>query len=168
MNSLISKSVYKNGIEMRIFNQRNNKEVVYKDKLPPNLGHNMSFDDSIFHYRESMLLNLDIERLHATDKFRYYSTKNYRNSFFIHPNEDVYFEIYLNITDTLCYDTDRIGYADLKKGNEYYSKLYLASDSTTVKSELPRHILKTIEANHVKVYHGIIESKNRIPIKVLE
>jgi len=80
----------------------------------------------------------------------------------------LYFEYYLNISDTILDENFRGGFADLKKGVNYYAKLSIASDSTNYKNDLPRAILKSIEANHVKVYHGIIESKNKVPIKVLE
>lgn len=36
------------------------------------------------------------------------------------------------------------------------------------KPDLTKEVLKTIEANNVKVYHGIITSNNKIPIKVLK
>ena len=66
------------------------------------------------------------------------------------------------------YEDTRFNYAHLKKNIKYSSKFFIPSDSSNYKSELPNDILKTIEANNVKVYNGIIESKNKVPIKVLE
>lgn len=42
------------------------------------------------------------------------------------------------------------------------------SDSTNYKKFLSRPILKTIDENNYKVYHGIIESKNTLPIEFVK
>lgn len=66
------------------------------------------------------------------------------------------------------FDKERNQYVCLEKNKKYYAKIELCSDGKYYKSSLPWNFLKTIEANNVKVYHGIIESENSVPIKVLE
>lgn len=58
-------------------------------------------------------------------------------------------------------------YGNLSKGINYYGTLSIASDTSNYRKNLPRDILQTINENNAKVYHGIIESKNKVPIKVL-
>lgn len=161
------KGLFKKGMILKIFNEKDNKEIYYKDELPSDFGPNRSFNDSISQNLNSQIQNLELERLNSTDKFIYYSTKDFRNNFFIHPKEKIYLEVYLNITGILPFEHDRMHYADLSNKNKYYGKLFFVSDSTSYKTELPRHILKTIGENEIKVYHGIIESKNEVPIKII-
>ena len=163
-NSLFNQSVSKNDVSLRIHSKKDNREVNYKE-LPFSFGSNKSLRDSAVRYNFEHI-TLDLERLKASDKFRYYANKEQNNHFFIHPKEKLFFEIYINLTDTLNSEYGRSRFAYLKRGNDYFAKMYLTSDSTTIKSELPRNILKTIKENNVTVYHGILESKNSIPVKV--
>lgn len=66
------------------------------------------------------------------------------------------------------YEDTRMNYAHLKESIKYYSTFFIPSDSTDFKKELPTNILQTIETNNVKVYNGVIESKNIIPVKVID
>jgi hypothetical protein len=166
-NDFLYKKVYKNGLYLNIFERTSNKEVDYSDKLP--FEHqNRSNCDSCCNFIQSIRLIKETERLKENDKISYYSTKDKRHYFFIHPKEKLFFKQYINLTDSMRYEDTRFNYAHLKKKLNYYSKLFIPSDSNNYKNVLPKDILKTIEANNVKVYHGIIESKNKIPIKVLE
>jgi hypothetical protein len=168
-NKLFTSSIYKNGITLKIFDKSTNNEVYYIDKFlsDANKDHK-PYADSIFVAKNFKRLHLELERLNSVNNFRYYATKENRYNFFIHPKEKLYFEMYLTLKDTLSYEYDRVRYVSLDKSKNYFARLFFASDSTTAKEELPRHILKTIEANNAKVYHGVIESKNIVPVKVLE
>lgn len=160
------KKIYKNGIFIGLY-EENNKEVVYSDKLP--FEHqNKSSCDSCYNFIQSIRLIKDVERLKESVKGGYYYTRDKRHYFFIHPKEKLFFKQYVNLTDSLRYEDTRINYAHLKKNIKYYSKFFIPSDSADFKKELPNDILKTINANNVKVYNGIIESKNKVPIKILD
>ena len=162
----LSKKIYKNGIFVRLYDTTN-KEVAYFDKLP--FEHqNKSNCDSYCNFLQSIRLVKDAERLKESIKGGYYHTKDKRHYFFIHPKEKLFFKQYINLTDSMRYEDTRINYAHLKRNIKYYSNFYIPSDSTDYKEELPRDILKTIEENNVKIYHGILESKNRVPIEVIE
>ncbi len=90
-------------------------------------------------------------------------------NFFIYPNQTLYFEYYVSIDKYNGESKQSSNVSiDYKTKQNYYATLSIASDSTNYKNDLPRDILKTIEANHVKVYHGIVESSNKVPIKIIE
>ncbi len=165
-DDFLSKKIYKNGIYVKIFDTTN-KEVTYSDKLFFEHQNKSDFD-SICNYKRSIKLVKETERLKEDFKMSYYSTKDIRHYFFIHPNERLFFKQYINLTDSLRYEDTRMYYAHLKKNIKYSSKFYIPSDSTDFKKQLPNNILKTIETNNVKVYNGVIESKNKVSIKVLE
>ncbi|WP_294734435.1 hypothetical protein [uncultured Flavobacterium sp.] len=165
-DNLLLKKVYKNGIYVSIY-EVNGKEVTYSDKLP--FEHkNKSICDSCCDFKQSMRLVKDIERLKESIEGGYYYTKDKRHYFFIHPKEKIYFKQYINLTDSLRYEDTRFNYAHLKKDIDYSSKFFIPSDSTDFKEELPKDILKTIEHNNAKVYHGRLESKNEVVIKVID
>lgn len=165
-NDSLSKKVYKNGIFVGIYDAIN-KEVAYSDKLSFEYQ-NKSDCDSYCNFLQSIRLVKDSERLKESIKGGYYQNKNKRHYFFIHPKETLFFKQYINLTDSMRYEDTRINYAHLKRYTKYYSNFYIPSDSTAYEKELPEDVLKTIKVNNVKVYHGIIESKNKVPIKVLE
>lgn len=165
-SDFLSKKIYKNGIFVSIYDGTN-KEVVYSDKLP--FEHqNKSTCDSCCNFIQSIRLVKDVERLKESINGGYYHVKDKRHYFFIHPKEKIFFKQYINLTDSMRYEDTRINYAHLKKNAKYSSRFFIPSDSIDFKKELPTNILKTIKVNNVKVYHGILESKNKVPIKVLE
>lgn len=100
------------------------------------------------------------------DYFRKYDWEYKR--LIINSNEEHYFEFPINLNKFDPFDTNREGLINLDKKKEYYCKLILVSDSTNYKNRLPRDILKTLEANNIEVYHGIIESTTKVPIKILD
>ena len=150
-----------------IFNSKDNKEVNYKtiSSFYPNYP---SKEDSNYSLIANKLMILNSKRLGYREPKRFDYSKGGYSNFFIHPNETLYFDYYINLTDTISNENFRVGYANLKKGVNYYAKLSIASDSSNYKNDLPRDILQTIKGNNAKVYHGIIESKNKVPVKVLE
>jgi hypothetical protein len=165
-NDYLSNKLYKNGIFIGI-NETNYKEVSCSNKFPFE-HNNKSKCDSCSSLLNLMTIVKDTERLKESIKGGYYHTRDKRHYFFIHPGEKLFFKQYINLTDSMRYEDTRINYAHLKKNKKYYSRFFIPSDSTDFKHELPKDILKTIEANNVKVYHGILESKNKVPVKVIE
>ena len=86
-------------------------------------------------------------------------------NFIIHPNETLYFEWFVN----LPYGNEmQKAHLNLDNDRNYYAKIFMFSDSTNYKKELSRTTLQTIKTNNIKVYHGIIESKNSVPVKIIE
>lgn len=158
--------IFKDGIYINIFDDKN-KEIEYYNKS--SLGNpNYSECDSCYNIISVKKIQLNNFRLKEKIEGGYFFTKDERLYFFIHPKEKIYFKTYFNLTDTIEYYNSSPYYANLKKNRKYKSFFSIISDSTNYKKELPSYILKTIEVNNVKVYHGIIESKNKVPIKVIE
>jgi hypothetical protein len=87
------------------------------------------------------------------------------SNFIIHPNETLYFEWFLNLPYG---NTIQNAYVKFDKEKEYSAEIEMFSDSVNYKKMLSRPILKTIEKNGYEVYHGVIKSKNRVPIKFIE
>ena len=88
---------------------------------------------------------------------------------FIYPNQTIYFEYYVSIDNSNNqYNQSSFVSIDYNSNKNYYATLSIASDSSNYKKILPNNILKTIEKNKIKVYHGIIESENKVPIKILD
>lgn len=78
-------------------------------------------------------------------------------SFFIHPNETLYFE------DVVWLPGNSEMGIRFIKNKSYTAHIEIASDSTTYKKDNTRQVLKTIEANGYKVFHGTIKSEN-VPV----
>lgn len=163
----LSRKVYKNGIHISVYETTTNKEVKYSDKLPFE-HHYKSNCDSTCNFIQSIGLVKETERLQEDKKLSYYGTKDKRHYFFIHPKEKLFFKQYINLTDSMRYEDARINYAHLKANVKYYSRFFIPSDSSTYREDLPSNVLKSIKANNARVYHGILESKNKVPVKVME
>jgi hypothetical protein len=153
----------KNGINMSIYDDKN-IEVKYFQPTK------CEFDSKSIDYKLDYLKGISVEekRLGYKHSIEYFKNTQREELFFIHPKEILFFECSINLNKPIKYNGNRLYYADLESKTNYYAKLKIVSDSSNYKNDLPRDILKTIEANNAKVYHGIIESKNRVPIKVLE
>lgn len=98
--------------------------------------------------------------------FNYYLGFGAEN-FFIHPGEIIYFERPIDLSSPVGYERVRSKFVDLDKNTSYSARVSIISDSTHLKSTLPRDILKTIKLNNAHVYHGKIMSLT-IPLKVIE
>lgn len=168
IDDFFTSAVYKKGINLRIFDNEN-KEVEYDKSLFP-YGFRDSDSESIaiYNHRSATILNLEIERLKEEDYFMYHTTSHLKHNFFIHPKEKIFFRMYLNLTDTLAYEDMRLNYAKIYSNKKYYCNLQLASDSSNYRKDLPKYILKRIKENNAEVFHGIIESSNTVPVKVIE
>lgn len=93
-----------------------------------------------------------------------YSKKVIDESLIIVPSKQkVFFETLIQSKKSNIYNES----IELTKG-KYEALFFIHSDSTNYKKRLPRNVLKTIDANNIKVYHGIIESSNKVPIKIIE
>jgi hypothetical protein len=160
---LSKKAVYNNGINLRIFSD-NNIETKYQIKRYRNS--NLDIGDCI----NFLINNFEAkqEKLGNKNSSKFFGLHERNNIFFIHPNETVFFEYTLNLNKPTVIDGVREGFVSLDNNTKYYATLSIASDSSNYKDVIPKDILKTIEANNVKVYHGIIESKDKVPVKVLE
>ncbi|PIF33470.1 hypothetical protein CLU81_4084 [Flavobacterium sp. 9] len=91
---------------------------------------------------------------------------NFNNSsFIIHSNETLYFEGFVNLPYG---DPIQNAHVDFDKNTKYSAEITMFSDSTNYKKMLSRPILKTIQKNGYEVYHGVIKSKNRVPVEFIE
>jgi hypothetical protein len=153
----------KNGINMSIYDDKN-IEIKY---FQPTKG---IFDSKSVDHKLDYLESISVEekRLGYKHPIEYFKNTQREELFFIHPNEILFFECSININKPIKYNGNRLYYANLESKNNYYAKLKIVSDSSNYKNDLPRDVLETIKINNVKVYHGIIESKDKVPVKVLE
>lgn len=85
-----------------------------------------------------------------------------KNNFVLHKGESKYFEI------LSYFPNSDYSFVNLNPNNEYTIGLLIYSDSTNYKKILSRTTLKTIKDNGYEVYHGIIKSNNKIPIKFVD
>lgn len=86
-------------------------------------------------------------------------------NFVIHPDETLYFEWFLNLPYGNIIQNAGINFDDKK---DYNAEITMFSDSTNYKKKLSRTVLQTIKENGYEVYHGIIKSKNKVPIKFVD
>lgn len=82
-----------------------------------------------------------------------------KNNFLLKKGESKYFEILYYFPES------NYSYVNLDKNKRYFFKMLIYSDSTDCIKFLSRPILKTINENNYKIYHGIIKSKNTVPIE---
>lgn len=85
-----------------------------------------------------------------------------KNNFLLPKGESRYFEI------LYYFPNSNYSYVNLKKDKKYNFKIIMYSDSTNYKKILSREMLKNLKENNYRVYHGIIESKNTIPVEVID
>lgn len=156
--------IKKNGVNMSIYDKKN-IEVQYFQPTKCEFD-NKSIDNAL-DYLEG--ISVEEKRLGYEHSIEYFKNTQREELFFIHPNETLFFECSININKPIKYNGNRSNYASLEsKVDYYYAKLKIISDSSNYKNDLPRDILQTIKANNAKVYHGVIESKNKVPVKVLD
>jgi hypothetical protein len=134
----------------------NNNNVRTYGFVPSNIS--KSNDD--FWKLQNVIANELEYKISGVEKY-YYDKEN----FVIHPNETLYFEsyIYLPIDGKFQFHNARFHYK-----TEYNAEIIMFSDSTNYKKKLSRTVLQTIKENGYQVYHGIIKSKNKVPIKFID
>ncbi|CCG52341.1 Hypothetical protein KQS_01745 [Flavobacterium indicum GPTSA100-9 = DSM 17447] len=167
-----NKNLYKNGFYFNIYDSSTKKEIEYNKIIVSNFFNEFKVKrnpyDSICSVNYLKIKNKEYERMGYVDNYSYFMTNEFRQSNFIYPNEKIYGQLYINLTDTMRYEDARIGFAKIYSKNKYYTKISLPSDSVNYKKKLPKHILQRIEENNFKIYHGFIECKNKVAVKVIE
>ncbi|WP_445721376.1 hypothetical protein [Flavobacterium sp.] len=159
---ILSKGIQKMGITLKIFNENGKEVEYYPAKQPTALENNCSFE-FIRNYNKFTNINLGYNPF----KYDYFKLNNLDKTFFIYPKQTIYFEYSLNLNRTLMNDEDRNKYVKLDPNKNYSAVIILESNSKLIDSNLPWNYLQSIEANQAEVYNGIIESSNKIPVKVL-
>jgi hypothetical protein len=158
-------SVYKNGVNISVFDSTVDKEVKYRDGLA-DYG---SFDTKSYYEFIKSEADSTSKRLGYENTLDYYNTFDIEDKrIFIHPDEELYFEYPIFLKKFDKYDGNRIGTVNLNTDKNYYATLSIASDGLLYAVKLPRDILKTIKVNNAVIYDGVVESKNKVPIKVLK
>jgi hypothetical protein len=110
---------------------------------------------------------IDSKNLGYNDVLIYDMLELDKFNFFIYPNQTLYFEYYVSIDKSISESKQSsIVSIDYTSNKNYYATLSIASDSSNYRKILPRNILKTIEKNNIKVYHGVLESENKVSIKI--
>lgn len=160
---LSKRAIYKNGVNLLIYD---NKNIEIKYEIMRYLNGGLEAETCINFMMEDFKRNEHL--LGNNIDLKYFGLYERNNMFFIHPNEIIYFQYSINLNRPTSFDAVREGFVSLNRDKDYFSKLSIASDSLNYKYVLPRDILQTIKRNNVKVYHGIIESKNLIPVKVID
>lgn len=89
------------------------------------------------------------------------------SNFIIYPNQTLYFEWYLCLpySDLDFNSTYSMPFNASKK---YKMQIAISSDSTNYKKYISRTDLQTLRHNNIKVYHGIVKSKNKIPVRFID
>ncbi|KGO89251.1 hypothetical protein [Flavobacterium suncheonense] len=85
------------------------------------------------------------------------------NNFILHPGEIKIIEgfVTLPVGDDLNSSSIKI-----EEGNKYFASIFICSDSTDL-DNLSKSEIKTIRDNGYKIFHGLIYSKNKVPIKII-
>lgn len=156
--------VYKNGVNILVFDEKG-KEIKYEHRR---IYYNNVNTELFYNFlmREADSTRTWLGYKSGLDYFEAFDLQNKR--VFIHPNEELFFEYPIFLKSWKEYDGNRLGFANLSTDKKYFCKISISSDSLNYKNVLPRDVLKTIEVNKVKVYNGLLESKNKVPIKVLD
>ncbi|THD29697.1 MAG: hypothetical protein DI588_18435 [Flavobacterium johnsoniae] len=138
-----------------IFLDEKDNRITIKDHIRERSECDLLDDDR----KKAILKGLDYPE-YELSRF-YYDQAN----FVIHPYETLYFEWYVNLPygNPLQYLS-----INIEKNKEYFAKIFIYSDTTNYKKNLSRTDLKIINENGYDIYHGIIESKNKVPIKIVD
>jgi hypothetical protein len=144
-----------NSIFINNYNEFSNNSSYFNHK-------NEKIQDFIDYYRkkdEDLLKSLNYD-------YSKYNTFCLKSNFAIHPGETIFFEYPLHLPyDNLDLDNSNFVF---KKGKEYFFKIQIFSDSTNLEKYLTRTDIKTIQENNYKVYHGVLESKNMVKVKIIK
>jgi len=85
-----------------------------------------------------------------------------KNNFFLKKGESKYFEI------LYYFPNSNYSFVNFEKNKKYHFKMVIYSDSTNCRKFLSKPVIKTLSENNYKIYHGIIESENVIPMKFID
>jgi hypothetical protein len=130
-----------------------------------------NFDECFMKYnlKESKELDDYSKLIDSSKNIYFYYKEKFKYNFFINPNETIYFESLVKICARSPFfnKNTTISYV-IKKNKKYWAKLYIYVDGNFKDNSMPWHILERIKTNNYKKFTGIIESKNKVPVKVLE
>ncbi len=139
----------------------NNAYVKFTDKNNKNVQiHNSYYSaDS-----SSNIITKDVYDYILAKELNYNFVQENQN-FVIRPNESIYFEYFI-VLPYGNYLEDNANWLDINDFNKkYFAEILFKSDSVNYKNFVSRTDLQTIKENGYHVYHGIIKSKNKIPIQ---
>lgn len=121
-------------------------------------------EDCKFVYRDNLnniakKLNYDFDGFikEVTDKI----------NFIIYPKQSLYLEWYVNLPFAEM-DSGQLYSLQFEENKKYNMEIVMSSDSTDYKKYISRTDLQTLKHNNIKVFHGIIKSKNKIPVKFID
>jgi hypothetical protein len=130
-----------------------------------------NFDECYFKYfmEENRKKNEYCKLIDSKKNISFYYEKEYKNNFFINPKESIYFETLIKIyAKKPLFDQKTTTFFAIQKDKLYFAKLYLYVDGNFKDNSMPWHVLERIKQNNYKKYHGIIESVNKVPLKIIE
>lgn len=130
-----------------------------------------NFDECFMKYnlKESKVLDDYSKLIDSSKNIYFYYKENFKYNFFINPNETLYFESLVKICARRpFFNKNTTTSYVIKKNKKYWAKIYLYVDGNFKDNSIPWHVLERIKTNNYKKFTGIIESKNKVPIKVLE
>ncbi|RXR17340.1 hypothetical protein EQG63_11160 [Flavobacterium amnicola] len=123
----------------------------------------INFSDSSFQNKLFEIMDEKSKKLGY--KLNGYTKDNIdKNKFFIHPKETIYFEKLVSLPIPDRFSSKLMFRIDRK----YMMSVFVYSDSTKSKDFLSRPDFKTITENGYEIYHGVIKSKNKVPIKFID
>lgn len=94
---------------------------------------------------------------------------DFKEGFFIHPKESIYFETYSKITEKNDNVLENVVMtASIEKQFNYYADFFIPCDSTKIKKYLSWEDLQNIKEKKAIIYKGIIKANKKIPIEVLD
>jgi hypothetical protein len=130
-----------------------------------------NFDDCFIKYslKEDTIFRNQIKLINQSKKIYFYYKENFKYNFFINPNETLYFENLVKICARKpLFNQNTTTSFVIKKNKKYWAKIYLYADGNFKDNSLPWHVLERIKTNGYKRFTGVIESTNKVPVKVLE
>jgi hypothetical protein len=86
------------------------------------------------------------------------------NNFIINPKETVYFENFVILPLGDEFNTFGVQLFNDKK---YFIELSIWSDTTYINQIYNKSELKTFKENNYEFYHGVVNSKNKVPLKLM-
>lgn len=155
--------INKLGITLKVFDS-NDKEIKYFTGRQPKIKNSESILDFINNYDIHKNKYLGYKNL----QYNYFKMNNIDKSFFLFPEQTLCFEYPLCLSKLLPFDEDRNNYVRLNKDTKYYAKIFMNSEASLYKSNLPWDVLKSIEINNAKVFDGLIESTNKVDVRIIE
>lgn len=151
---LFKRKEYFNTKDVLVFSSKNDSLEVF-GRLPQIIENNCWKNYYDFIERNLGERSLSIEQ---NEPFK-------RNCFILSPGETRYIENYVILPYGDDYNSSSIR---LKSKNDYNVNVKIWSDSTSIKETFDDSELRTFKENGYEFYHGVINSKNKVPLKMME